>query len=46
MLLGCECFAKPNNRATVMENEKELDPNLILRWTVIEGTFFENTWEK
>ena len=38
ILLSCGCMAKPSNRETVMENEKELDPAFILRWTVIEGT--------
>ena len=38
ILLICDCLAKPSKGATIMENEKELDPNFILRWTVIEGT--------
>jgi hypothetical protein len=38
ILLSCGCLAKPSNRETVMANEKKLDPNFILRWTVIEGT--------
>lgn len=38
ILLVCGCLAKPSYRETIMENEKELDPNFILRWTVIEGT--------
>lgn len=40
VLLGWGCLAKPSSRATVMENEKVMDPDnqFILRWTVLEGT--------